>query len=240
VWQAAVRRAQDIFGLPASALLNAANVAQLAGSLREKAQAARANAHALVHRLTAVQRDFGLDPAQTRRGRTAIAVQKLLERITAAEPEAVIDVFATMPGETSDPAMGRSVSQASALVGALTSTAWNLFDAVGRLGDERHVAGQAIRARVTEALDADELAAPLAVALKSAQEDAVRLLAPPPTARDTAPPDVRPRGERWREIQSKGPLAATEAITTLRDYLESLNAQLRDRVRVSWRVEDKD
>jgi len=240
LWQTAVRRAQEIFGLPTSALLNAANVAQLVGSLCEKAQAARANAHALVDRLTAVQRDFGLDPAQTRRGRTAIAVQRLLERITAAEPEAVIDVFATMPGETSDPAMGRSVSQASALVGVLTSTAWNLFDAVGRLGDERHGAGQAIRTRVTEALEADELAAPLAVALKGAQEDAVRLLAPPPPAPDTAPPDVRPRAERWREIQSKGPLAAGEAIATLRDYLESLNAQLRDRVRVSWRVEDKD
>src|SRR5262249_767861 len=152
---------------------------------------------------------------------------------------AVIDVFATMPGETSDPAMGRSISQASALVGALTSTAWNLFDAVGRLDDERSGAGQAIRARVTEALEADELAGPVDVALKGAQADAVRLLAPPLPSPDTAPPDA-PRGERWREIQSKGPLAPKEAIATLRDYLESLNAQLRDRVRVSWRVEDKD
>jgi hypothetical protein len=100
VWQVAVRRAQDIFGIPASALLTAANVAQLVGALREKAQAARVNTHALVDRLTVVQRDFGLDPAQTRRGRTANAVQRLLERITATEPEAVIEAFATVPGET--------------------------------------------------------------------------------------------------------------------------------------------
>lgn len=238
VWQVAARRAQEIFGLPTSALLNAANVAQLAGALRDKAQAARANAHALVERLNAVQRDFGLDSAQTRRSRTAKAVQRLLERITAAEPEAVIEVFATIPGETSDPAMGRSLSQASALVGALTSTAWNLFDAVGRLGDERQAAGEAIRSRVADALEADELAAPLGVALKGAQEDAVRLLAPPPP--DVPPSDVRRRGERWREIQAKSQLTSGEAIATLRDYLESLDIAQRDRVRVSWRVEDKD
>jgi hypothetical protein len=238
VWQVAVRRAQDIFGIPASALLNAANVAQLVGALREKAQAARANAHALVERLTGVQRDFGLDPVQTRRGRTSKAVQTMLERISAAEPEAVIDVFAAVPGETSDPAMGRSVSQASALVGALTSTAWNLFDAVGRLADERQAAGQAIRTRVTEALEADELAAPLAVTLKGAQDDAVRLLAPP--SPDTPPRGGPPRGERWREIQSKSQLTSPDAIATLRDYLDSLNKAQRDRVRVSWRVEDKD
>jgi hypothetical protein len=238
VWQVAVRRAHDIFGIPASALLNAANVAQLVGALREKAQGARANAHALVERLTAVQRDFGLDAAQTRRGRTANSLQRLLERITAAEPEAVIEVFATMPGDTSDPAMGRSVSQSSAVVGALTSTAWNLFEAVERLGDDRHVAGQAIRARVADALEADELAAPLAVALKGAQEDAVRLLAPP--APDMPTTGVHPRGERWREIHAKSQLASAQAIATLREYLESLNTTQRDRVRVSWRVEDKD
>src|SRR5439155_26493918 len=101
---------------------------------------------------------------------------------------------ATVPGETSDPAMGKSISQAAALVGALTSTAWNLFAAVGRLADERHAAGQAIRARVGEALEADELAAPLASALKGAQDDAVRLLAPPP---DMPPPGAPPRGEHW-------------------------------------------
>jgi hypothetical protein len=66
----------------------------------------------------------------------------------------------------------------------------------------------------------------------------VRLLAPP--APDMPPPDVRSRGERWREIQSKSQLTPAEAIATLRDYLESLNKVQRDRMRVSWRVEDKD
>jgi hypothetical protein len=39
-------------------------------------------------------------------------------RLMAAGPEAVIKVFATVPNETSDPVMGRSLSQASALVGS--------------------------------------------------------------------------------------------------------------------------
>jgi hypothetical protein len=54
------------------------------------------------------------------------------------------------------------------------------------------------------------------------------------------PSDERRRGERWREIQTKSQLTHAEAIATLRNYLESLNTAQRDRVRVSWRVEDKD
>lgn len=237
VWQLAVRRAQDIFGIPTSALLNAANVSQLVGALRDKAQAARANAHGLVERLTAAQRDFNLDPAQTRRGRTARSVESMVEKILAGEPESVVDVFATAGGETSDPAMGRSLSQASGLVGALTSTAWNLFEAVGRLDGERHEAGQAIRRRVAEALEADELAMPLAATLKAAQDDAVRLLAPP---RVEEPPATSTSRERWRDLRTQAALPSSEAVASLRDYLESLDAAQRRRVRVSWRVEDKD
>jgi hypothetical protein len=239
-WQVAVRRAQEIFGIPTSALINAANVAQLVGALRQKAQDARAHAHALAERLTSVQRDFGLDAAQTRRGRTAKAVQTLLEKVTAAEPEAVIEVFATAPSETSDPAMGRSVSQSSALVTALNSTAWDLFDAVGRLDDDRRTAGQAIRARVAEALEADELAASLAVALKRGQDDAVRLLVP---GRKEEKEKKEERGgpdAQWRQIEAKDRLTFTEATTTLHKCVESLNETQRNRVRVSWRVEDKD
>lgn len=232
VWQAAVRRAHEIFGIPASALLNASNVAGLASALQEKAQASRASAHTLVERLSAVQRDFALDGAQTKRGRTAKAVQTLLERIAAAEPEATIDVFAAAPSDTSDPAMGRSLAQASAIVGALTSTAWNLFEAVGRLNDERHAAGQAIRARVGEALEADELAVPLSAALKRAQDDAVALLTPPP-------PPTR-RAESWHEIKAMDHLTSADAVATLTKYLDSLDKTRAERVRVSWRVEDKD
>lgn len=237
VWQLAVRRAQDIFGIPTSALLNAANVSQLVGALRDKAQAARANAHGLVERLTAAQRDFDLEPAQTRRGRTARSVEAMVEKLLAAEPESVVDVFAAAVSETSDPAMGRSLSQGSGLVGALTSTAWNLFEAVGRLDGERHEAGQAIRRRVAEALEADELAMPLAATLKAAQDDAVRLLAPP---RVDAPPVPNAPREHWRELRTQAALPSSEAVASLRDYLESLDAAQRRRVRVSWRVEDKD
>ncbi|WP_291980612.1 hypothetical protein [Luteitalea sp.] len=239
VWQVAVRRAQEVFGLPASPLLNAANVAQLVSGLRENAQAQRRDAHALVERLSPVLRDFGHELAGTRRGRTAVAVQTLLERIATAEPEMAIDVLAATPGETSDAAMGRSVSQSSALVAAFTSTAWDLFEAVDRLVDERQVAGRALRQRVAEALEADELAVPLAPTLRAAQGDAVRLLAPPP-------PPPRPTGAggpaatRWREIKASSELPSASAVDTLRSYLDSLDEARRTRVRVSWRVEDKD
>src|SRR5262249_20782335 len=129
-------------------------------------------------------------------------------------------------------------SQAGVLLGAIGSTAWNLFEAVGRFDDERREAGRAIRARVAEALEADELALPLAQALRGAQDDAVRLLAPP--AAETTPPAGPSRAERWREIQAETRVPPAEGSASLRKYLESLNQRQRERVRVSWRVEDKD
>ena len=91
---------------------------------------------------------------------------------------------------------------------------------------------------MSEALEADELAASLAVALKSAQDDAVRLLAPPPS--DAPPPTVPTRVGHWRELQAKNQLTSAESIAALHDYLDSLDKAQRERVRVSWRVEDKD
>jgi hypothetical protein len=93
---------------------------------------------------------------------------------------------------------------------------------------------------VAEALEADELAVPLAAALKTAQDDAVRLLVPPQTD-PTPPPPVPPLpGQRWREIKARDQLTHAEAVETLRAYLESLTKAQRERVRISWRVEDKD
>ena len=54
VWQVAVRRAQEIFGIPTSPLLNAANVAQLVDALRTKAQGTRRDAHAFAERVRGV------------------------------------------------------------------------------------------------------------------------------------------------------------------------------------------
>ncbi|HEY5616347.1 MAG TPA: hypothetical protein VIK60_00295 [Vicinamibacterales bacterium] len=235
-WQLAVRRAQDVFGIPTSELLNATNVSRLVAELRGKAQSARAHAHTLVERVSAAQRDFDVDPARARRTRTAKAVEGMQERIASADFESVIAAVATSTVETSESAMGTSLSRTSALVAALDSTAWDLFEAVGRLADDRTGAGMAIRRRVAEALEADELAVSLAPALKSAQADAVRLLASP-----TPPPPVDvPRSAGWREVRSETRVPAKVAVKEITDYVAGLDSSRQEHVVISWRVEEKD
>jgi hypothetical protein len=232
-WQVAVRRAQDIFGLGASELLNASNVSRLVADVRTKAQSWRADAHAIVERLSRVQRDFGLDPGGTRRMRTARSAEALVEAVLGSEQEKVVEALATGIVETSEAAMAMSLSRGAGLVSALESTAWDLFEAVGRLADDRAEAARLLRNRVAEALEADELAVNLAMTLRSAQADAVRLLAPPDGG-------IPPKPIGWREVQSRTRLSAHEAITQLQTYLASVEDARRDRLAVSWRVEEKE
>ncbi|MGH9162094.1 MAG: phage resistance protein, partial [Vicinamibacteraceae bacterium] len=235
-WMIAVRRAQEIFGLAASELINASNVSRIVADLRKSSQELRPHAHALVERLSLVQRDFDLDPTQSRRGRTARAAESMLERIASAEPEAVIDAVATAIVDTSESAVGRSLKRAAALVESLNSTSWELFDACERLDDERKEAGDAIRRRVAEALEADELPVALAPALKSAQTDAVRLLTV------TREPERRepPRQAGWHDVQSRSRLSPKDAVKELEQYLDTIEHERLKRLAVSWRIEEEE
>jgi hypothetical protein len=235
-WTVAVKRAQDIFGLVTSELLNASNVNRLISDLREKAQA-RGGAHRLVERVASAQREFGVDPAGTRRHRTAKAVEALLDGISAADNETAIEALATSLVQTSEAAMAVSLSRAKDLVTALDSAPWELFDAVGRLADDRAAAGQDIQTRVAETLEADELAVPLASALKAIASDAVRLLsAAPPAQPPPSPPVSAPPGG-WRKVASGERVSASEAIAQIRDVAEARN---KKRVVVSWTAEEKE
>jgi hypothetical protein len=204
--------------------------------LRSKAQSWRSDAHGVLQRLLRVQRDFGIDPDAARRTRTARAAESLLERIVNAEPEKVIEALATGAVDTSEGAVGLSLGRGAALVSALDSTAWDLFNAVGRLTDERAVAGQGLRQRIAEALEADELAVNLASTLKGAQSDAVRLLAGTPSPPAVTPP--RPAG--WREVQARTRVAPRDAIAELESYVRTVDRGRLERLAVSWRVEEKE
>jgi hypothetical protein len=233
-WTLAVKKAQDIFGLATSELLNASNVNRLISDLREKAQA-RGDARRLVERLARAQAEFGLDPLGARRHKTARACEVLLDRIAAAENEKVIEALASGTVETSESAMGVSLTRAKELFAALDSAPWELFDAVGRLADDRASAGQNIRTRVAEALEADELAVALPNALKAIAADAVRLLSATPPPQPQPPPPVEPPPAGWRVVDSKLRVPAGDAVKQIRDAVKA-----RNNLFVSWTIEEKE
>src|SRR5690606_4199147 len=152
--------------------------------LKEKAQEVRPVTRPLTERLARLLADFDVEVPSARRLVTARAAEQLVEQIAAAEPDAVISKVAAALVATTEAAMGRSLARARPLVEALEGAAWQLIESVGQLTDDRAEAGHAIRQRVADALEADELAVPLAPAIKAAQDEATRLLVsaplPPP------------------------------------------------------------
>ena len=182
-WEEAKRRAREVFGIKDfdAALRTAANVAALAGKVREKAEAARDHAHGLlreVHQALARLRVPDAEIAQAPRHRTAQAVDALLAGLAGPDPTPAMAHLARGPLATSGSAMATSLAHASGVVRALRAAKWDLFDGVARLDDDRLEEGQALINALRKALASDEYVENLEPYLDEAETKAIRLLAP--------------------------------------------------------------
>ena len=217
-WDAAVKRAGGIFGAAGHRLLSAGNVSTLAADVKKIADQARRSCDTYRQKLHDRMVCQGIAPEATDRMKTALATQKLVGLISAAEPANIITLLARAEIATTEPAMGECRSKAAELEGNLETAGWEIFEAIGKLDDERKATADVILADVRQALAADEHVTALAPALKGAHARAVRLLTkvmspaattattrtptPPPTtattptAVTTPGPEVIDRGER--------------------------------------------
>ena len=151
--------------------------------------------------------------------------------------EALARVEVPMPLQT----VGHALTRAEGLLRAIEETQWTILEAAGRLADARAEAAKAIRARVAEALCKDELALALAPALRSAQDEAARLLADVPKPKPgPEPPPPPPPPQGWRLVDA-------EAGKTLDDEegrraLGRIEKELKPgrRLTISWRIEEKE
>ena len=107
---------------------------------------------------------MGLAPESTNRMKTALATQKLVGLVVAAEPANVIGLLARAQIATSEAAMGECVEKAAELEGNLETAGWEVFEAIGQLADDRKAAAAEVLAEVRKALAADEHVAGLAPA----------------------------------------------------------------------------
>ena len=245
-WDAAVVRAGQIFGEAPSPLLKASTVANLSSAIKKKASDSRASCLALCERLKDRMVKQGLDPASADRIKTASATHKLVDRLNASEPSQIVTMLATAAIATTETAMGECLSQAARLTGIIDGAAWEIFDAIGNLADDRQARATSIRASVRQALEADEHVTALGPALQEAQFKAVRLLAEAvPKLAELAPgagstPAVTKPPESKRRIvasELRENLTLADAKKLLADLDQKLPKGQDIKLNVSWIIE---
>jgi hypothetical protein len=234
-WEQAQRRASAVFGYTGSPLLNASNVNRLSEEIKRKATEARSHCRQLVRQLADVGASFGVD-GQANRSRTAGSAAALVEMLADASIDRVVSLLASATIATSESAVAASIAEAGRLAESLQSGNWDLFDALQRVTDERRIAAEAIRQRVTDALAADEYVVRFAPELRAAQSEAVKLLSQPTVA--PPPPPTKP-GRRRVESARAQDLDPGRAKDLFASLQKKLDESTRRRLTVDWIIEEE-
>ena len=237
VWEPAVKRAGSIFGVAGHRLLSAGNVGTLSAEVKKKADQMRRACETYRQKLHDHMACMGLTPEDTDRMKTALATEKVVGLVAAAEPANVIGLLARAEIATSEAAMGECAEKAAELEGNLETAGWEIFEAIGKLDDERKAAAAEILTEVRQALAADEHVTALAPALKGTHARAVRLLTkpvPPPPQPPVVQPPVTPAPVRRHRRHLRGPRARR---SSARDTKQNLS--MADARRVLSEVEDR-
>ena len=188
-WEIAVARSGALFGLVAAQTLNATNVAKLVEGVQSKAKEAKEPLLSFASNLEQRIAAYVPSGSDTPRLTTARSAQALLAALTNADAGQVVGVLAQSPIETSEAAMGQTLSKAKSLDEAIRTAGWQIFEAVTSLTDQRKPAALAIKARIAEILSSDEHAIALKPALDEQQNKAIRLLTDVPKPHEPPPPE---------------------------------------------------
>jgi len=178
-WDAAVPRAQALFGVIANPFLTGPAVAELTEAVAERAAALAADAGALVTELERAYQRLSV-PTGATGGRlaTARAGRDLLASVRAARDRvALVELLARHDLPGTPEAAARSLRSAGLVAAAVRDYPWErltpLRDAASGT-DERGLAARGILDRLRATLIADELAQPVQPALKRAEDEAFR------------------------------------------------------------------
>jgi len=185
-WKAAADRAKAIFGIPASPLLNAANVSALGGSLRSKVTEWLPPARSLIARLETLRNErFPNDECvRLETAREGLSLLRALETTTGNE---LISHLADYRLQAQPAALAVALAGASKLAQDLELADWEIFDGVTRLTDERQPEAQSIVDELRTAFNSNEYAVALTPKLSELRQRAVKLLTQAAAAPQPAP-----------------------------------------------------
>ena len=251
VWEPAVQRAGSIFGVAGSRLVTAGNVGSLSAEVKNRAGAARSACVAYCQRLKHRMTGIGITSEKTARMKTAVTTRALVDSLDAVEPASVVGILAAAEIATSEAAMGECRTRAAELDGNLETAGWDIFEAIGKLADDRQQTAQEILAELREALSSDEHVVGLAPALTSAQARAVRLLTKPvepPNPPIVTPPITSPekppaltsvaKGKKIVGQGTRQDLGLADAKKCLAELDEQVKTGQKARISVSWVIEE--
>lgn len=234
-WAAACNRAQDVGIVAAASLRSATSVADLGQRVVAELTNDVQSVRDLVPRLDAAAARLGIR-ADSPRLATAKAAVSLVEALRR-DPDRAVETLAGAAVPSSMGALGTSIRQAAAVVRKLDDLNWNLIRTATELPGEGAAAGRAIRERLIEAIEAEELAIGLVQRLDAAEAaatDAVTRAAvhptPGPAPGDTADTSGATGGTTTRSFDR------AEAEKRLEEIRERLRTEARLDLR--WQIDE--
>lgn len=176
VWSKACERAKTIFGIPASPLLNAANLASLAHQLSEKVKAHSADVTAVAGRLAEVKSSMFPETEICARLETIREAQWVLKGLSSASGNGVVKRLAEIDLKSNLSALGASISNAGTVDRVLEAADWKIFQGIRSLTDDRKAEANRILAELETAFASDEHAVALGPKITALKARAVDLL----------------------------------------------------------------
>jgi hypothetical protein len=194
-WERAIKLAGELLGVVAPQTLSAANVGKLVADVKKVVRERQSSTNALVDALRARCERYagGLTGA---RWRTARASQTAVAALAAADEATLVATMAQLEVDTSETAMGRSITQSQGMADTLAATRWTLFDGLVRMTDARAEDAKALLADLATLLGTDEYVAALKPGLQGLEQMATELLTavviPPVPPQPPQPPQPTP------------------------------------------------
>ncbi|MFC7382020.1 hypothetical protein [Sphaerisporangium rhizosphaerae] len=219
VWEAARRRAMDLFGQNPPAARRARLAGLFARALSDDARRFRDAAHQLVAELENHHDMLGLHlEAKDGRLRTARLAADLLDGLTSQHAKLeIIERLATADVGEAPERAGTSIKSAATVVAALRAARWDSFALIADLPEPHRTRAGLILGELRQVALADELTLPLVPALAKAASAASRLL------RDAVTPPSRPPATA--KVVYQGPVSLLEeSLTRLLDEARTLPA----------------
>lgn len=237
-WATALERAKDVGIVAAATLRSATAVADLSRRVVEAFTGDVQSVRDLVPRLdaAAARLGSGSDGARVATAKAAVVLVEALRR----DPDRAVETLATASVPSSTSALGTSIRQSGALVRALDGVNWDLIKTAGELPGDGGVAGAAIRARLVEALAAEELAVGLAQRLADAERAATEAVTRA-AVRPTDPGPATTPGTTTSAGDSHPVTAGSFSRAEAEQRLEEIRQRLRDEANLdlSWRIADR-
>ena len=230
-------RAAKIFGIRTNPHRTPRSVAELAGSLREEAAQHESDVRRLVTSLGAVLDRVHVG-REVDRLRTAEEAVTLLDALRLSDDADLIDRFGAMQLQAGEAKLGRSITQADSVLGALDAIVWESVDHAIARSESDDLARTTVAPLLT-ALRHDQLAKPLTPEVNHVNDSLVKWLVGDHKPAPAPSPQIDPDDVHLPMDQYEGSTtvaAGRDRHKALEELREVIDAHPDRQIEVRWRI----